>query len=230
MQLEELGFCGRGEAKDFATVERLSLGGELPINTSGGLLGEAYIHGMNGITECVRQLRGTSVNQVPDVEHVLVTAGTGVPTSGLILRAPDRRGSADGLVHDLEVDELRRAVEDLGHRRPRRVETRLSSFVILTGSGPLLALEHDEERDALRVLLVSQREERTSPEFGCSAARSWSIRVASSASLPGFSRIVMSCAHIVLPSRRCRLDPIHADRDLLPGPHARRVVDLDRAG
>ena len=88
MQLEELGFCGRGEAKDFATVERLSLGGELPINTSGGLLGEAYIHGMNGITECVRQLRGTSVNQVPDVEHVLVTAGTGVPTSGLILRAP----------------------------------------------------------------------------------------------------------------------------------------------
>jgi acetyl-CoA acetyltransferase len=85
MQLEELGFCGRGEAKDYATVDRLSLGGELPINTSGGLLGEAYIHGMNGITEAVRQLRGTSVNQVPDVEHVLVTAGTGVPTSGLIL-------------------------------------------------------------------------------------------------------------------------------------------------
>jgi acetyl-CoA acetyltransferase len=85
MQLEELGFCGRGEAKDWATVERLSLGGELPINTSGGLLGEAYIHGMNGITEAVRQVRGTSVNQVPDVEHVLVTAGTGVPTSGLIL-------------------------------------------------------------------------------------------------------------------------------------------------
>jgi acetyl-CoA acetyltransferase len=85
MQLEELGFCARGEAKDFATVERLSLGGELPINTGGGLLGEAYIHGMNGITECVRQIRGTAVNQVPDIEHVLVTAGTGVPTSGLIL-------------------------------------------------------------------------------------------------------------------------------------------------
>ncbi len=84
-QLEELGFCGRGEAKDFATVERLSLGGELPINTNGGLLGEAYIHGMNGITEGVRQIRGTSYNQVDNVEHVLVTSGTGVPTSGLIL-------------------------------------------------------------------------------------------------------------------------------------------------
>jgi len=85
MQLEELGFCGRGEAKEFATVETLSRGGRLPINTSGGLLGEAYIHGMNGITEAVRQIRGESVNQVDGVEHVLVTAGTGVPTSGMIL-------------------------------------------------------------------------------------------------------------------------------------------------
>ena len=62
---------------------------ELPINTNGGLLGEAYIHGMNGITEGVRQVRGTSYNQVDDVEHVLVTSGTGVPTSALIL-APAR--------------------------------------------------------------------------------------------------------------------------------------------
>jgi acetyl-CoA acetyltransferase len=87
MQLEELGFCARGEAKEWATVERLSLGGDLPINTSGGLLGEAYIHGMNGITEVVRQIRGQSCNQVANVEHALVTAGTGVPTSGLILSA-----------------------------------------------------------------------------------------------------------------------------------------------
>jgi len=88
MQLEELGFCARGEAKEFATVENLSLGGALPINTSGGLLGEAYLHGMNGITEAVRQIRGRSCNQLDDVEHVLVTAGTGVPTSGLILSRP----------------------------------------------------------------------------------------------------------------------------------------------
>ena len=88
VQLEELGFCGRGEAKDFATIENLSLGGRLPINTSGGLLGEAYIHGMNGITEAVRQIRGTACNQVSDVEHVLVTAGTGCPTSALIVSQP----------------------------------------------------------------------------------------------------------------------------------------------
>jgi acetyl-CoA acetyltransferase len=84
-QLEEFGFCGRGEAKDFLRDGNVELGGVLPINTHGGQLGEAYIHGMNGIAEGVRQVRGTSVNEVKGVEHVLVTAGTGVPTSGLIL-------------------------------------------------------------------------------------------------------------------------------------------------
>lgn len=86
-QLEELGFCQRGEAKDFVRDGNIELGGGLPINTHGGQLGEAYLHGMNGIAEGVRQVRGTSVNQVADVHHVLVTAGTGVPTSGLILGA-----------------------------------------------------------------------------------------------------------------------------------------------
>jgi acetyl-CoA acetyltransferase len=85
MQLEELGFCGRGEAKDFIADGAIESGGRLPINTHGGQLGEAYLHGMNGIAEGVRQVRGTSVNQVAGAEHVLVTAGTGVPTSGLIL-------------------------------------------------------------------------------------------------------------------------------------------------
>lgn len=84
-QLEEFGFCGRGEAKDFVREQGIQLGQKLPVNTNGGQLGEAYIHGMNGIAEGVRQVRGSSVNQVDNVEHVLVTAGTGVPTSGLIL-------------------------------------------------------------------------------------------------------------------------------------------------
>ena len=85
MQLEEFGFCERGEARNFIADGALEIGGRLPTNTHGGQLGEACIHGMNGIAEAVRQVRGTSVNQVDKVEHVLVTAGTGVPTSGLIL-------------------------------------------------------------------------------------------------------------------------------------------------
>jgi acetyl-CoA acetyltransferase len=84
-QLEELGFCAKGEAKEFVKDGRIELGGALPINTHGGQLGEAYLHGMNGIAEGVRLVRGTSCNQVPNVEHVVVTAGTGVPTSGLVL-------------------------------------------------------------------------------------------------------------------------------------------------
>jgi acetyl-CoA acetyltransferase len=80
-----LGFCGQGEAKDYIADGAIEIGGRLPINTHGGQLGEAYIHGMNGIAEGVRQLRGTSVNQVDNVEQVLVTAGGGVPTPGLIL-------------------------------------------------------------------------------------------------------------------------------------------------
>ncbi len=84
-QLEELGFCGKGEAKDFVRDGNIELGGRLPINTHGGQLGEAYLHGTNGIAEGARLVRGTSVNQVPDLEHVVVTAGTGVPTSGLVL-------------------------------------------------------------------------------------------------------------------------------------------------
>ncbi|RSM61042.1 lipid-transfer protein [Amycolatopsis sp. WAC 01376] len=85
MQLEELGFCGKGEAKDFIGGGTLELDGKLPLNPHGGQLGEAYIHGMNGIAEGVRQLRGDAVNQVDGAARVLVTAGTGVPTSGLVL-------------------------------------------------------------------------------------------------------------------------------------------------
>ncbi|WNE97588.1 lipid-transfer protein [Streptomyces luomodiensis] len=81
MQLEEFGFCGRGEAAGFVAEDAL------PLNTHGGQLGEAYLHGMNGIAEAVRQIRGTSVNQVAEAARVLVTAGTGVPTSGLLLGA-----------------------------------------------------------------------------------------------------------------------------------------------
>ena len=86
MQLETYGFCKYGEGGAFCQGgDRIRLGGELPINTSGGMLAEAYIHGMNMIAEGVRQVRGTSTSQVKDAQNVLVTGGLGVPTTALIL-------------------------------------------------------------------------------------------------------------------------------------------------
>jgi acetyl-CoA acetyltransferase len=84
-QLESYGFCKRGESAAFVRDGNLELGGRLPSNTHGGQLSEAYIHGMNGVNEGVRLIRGTSVNQPKKNDHVLVTAGVGVPTSGMIL-------------------------------------------------------------------------------------------------------------------------------------------------
>jgi len=84
-QLESFGLCGRGEAKDFVKDGALELGGRLPTNTHGGQLSEAYIHGMNGVNEGVRLIRGTSLNQPAKNDCVLVTAGVGVPTSAMIL-------------------------------------------------------------------------------------------------------------------------------------------------
>ena len=63
----------------------IELGGRLPVNTHGGQLSEAYIHGMNGVNEGVRLIRGTSVNQPEKCDHALVTAGVGVPSSAMIL-------------------------------------------------------------------------------------------------------------------------------------------------
>jgi acetyl-CoA acetyltransferase len=83
MQLEALGFCGPGEAKDFIADGNLALDGALPCNTNGGLIGEGYIHGLNLVLEATRQLRGTAVNQVPDARSVLVTASR----TGAILTA-----------------------------------------------------------------------------------------------------------------------------------------------
>jgi acetyl-CoA acetyltransferase len=82
MQLEALGFCGPGEAKDFVADGNLGPAGSLPCNTNGGLIGEGYIHGLNLTLEAVRQLRGTSSNQLPDARTALVAAGR----TGLILR------------------------------------------------------------------------------------------------------------------------------------------------
>jgi acetyl-CoA acetyltransferase len=74
-QLEAFGFCKHGEAKDFLADGHCELTGSIPTNTHGGHAGEAYIHGMNLVTEAVRQLRGTAANQIARARHVLVSSG-----------------------------------------------------------------------------------------------------------------------------------------------------------
>jgi len=86
MQLESFGFCERGEGKDLVREGALDIDGRLPNNTHGGLISEAYIHGINNIAEGVRLIRGESTGQPEKrIDHVLVSSGVGVPTGAMIL-------------------------------------------------------------------------------------------------------------------------------------------------
>jgi acetyl-CoA acetyltransferase len=87
IQLEDWGFCKKGEGGPFVASGEIDLGGRLPINTGGGHLSEGYIHGMNHIVEGVRQIRGTSTSQVAGAETCLVTCTPLPPGSALLLRS-----------------------------------------------------------------------------------------------------------------------------------------------
>lgn len=89
MQLEDYGFCERGEGGPFVESGAIRFdGGSVPVNPHGGQLAEAYIVGMTHIQEAVAQMRGTAINQVADAELALVTGGPAtLPVSGLILGA-----------------------------------------------------------------------------------------------------------------------------------------------
>lgn len=79
IQLAEYGFCGEGEGLAY-----LASAGAVPVNTSGGGLSEAYVHGFNLLVEGVRQVRGTAANQIAGVAHSLVTSGNVVPTGAVV--------------------------------------------------------------------------------------------------------------------------------------------------
>jgi acetyl-CoA acetyltransferase len=86
MQLEDFGFCERGEGGAFIESGALSCSdGSLPTNTHGGSLSEAYIHGLNHVVEGVRSLRGESANPVDNAEVCLVTSAACVPSSAILL-------------------------------------------------------------------------------------------------------------------------------------------------
>jgi acetyl-CoA acetyltransferase len=85
MQLEDWGFCAKGDGGPFVAGGEIDLGGTIPINTGGGHLSEGYIHGMNHILEGVRQIRGESTSQVPGAEVCLVTSTPLPPGSALML-------------------------------------------------------------------------------------------------------------------------------------------------
>lgn len=85
LQLEDYGFCQRGESGAYVADGNVAPDGKVPINTDGGNLSAGYIHGVNHVLEGVRQIRGSSTTQVAGAETCLVTAGIPVPTSALML-------------------------------------------------------------------------------------------------------------------------------------------------
>lgn len=86
LQLEDYGFCKRGESGAYAASGAISSEGSLPINTDGGNLSGGYVHGLNHVVEGVRQMRGTADVQIPNAETCLVTSGPLGVSSALILR------------------------------------------------------------------------------------------------------------------------------------------------
>lgn len=85
--IEGLGFCRKGEGGPFAASGAIRRDGAIPINTGGGMLSEAYIHGWNPIYEAVEQLRGESgMHQIQNNPAIaLVTSGATTQGSGMIL-------------------------------------------------------------------------------------------------------------------------------------------------
>jgi acetyl-CoA acetyltransferase len=78
MTLEDYGFARKGQVGDFVKAGNIEIGGQLPVNTSGGLLSETGMPGMQLIHEGVRQMRGEAALQVKNARHCIVSNQGGV--------------------------------------------------------------------------------------------------------------------------------------------------------
>jgi acetyl-CoA acetyltransferase len=88
MQIEDMGFCAKGEGGAFVASGALDFdGGRLPYNTHGGLLSHAYVLGISHVVETVRQLRGEAANQVDGAEIGVYGGYTGATAGTLVLRS-----------------------------------------------------------------------------------------------------------------------------------------------
>jgi acetyl-CoA acetyltransferase len=89
MQIEDMGFCEKGDGGPFAAGGALHFdGGRLPLNTHGGLLSHAYVLGISHVVELVRQLRREAANPVPDARVAVYGGYTGAMASTLVLARP----------------------------------------------------------------------------------------------------------------------------------------------
>ena len=89
MALCEMGYCEPGDVEAFVGDGRLEgPDAEVPFNTSGGNIAEAYIHGLEMVVEAVRQVRGESTCQVKDVELSLAVGGPGYAPGSAVLFGP----------------------------------------------------------------------------------------------------------------------------------------------
>ncbi|MBI3744020.1 MAG: acetyl-CoA acetyltransferase [Chloroflexi bacterium] len=86
-QVEDFGFCKKGEGGPFVESGNIALTGKIPVGTHGGLLNEGYVHGLNNVAEAVGQLRGRAGRrQVKDAEIALCSGFGGNVGSALLLR------------------------------------------------------------------------------------------------------------------------------------------------
>ncbi len=91
LQIEDIGFCKRGEGAAFIRDKGIGIGGKLPINTHGGLLSHSYLLGVEHVIEAVRQLRGEAGRAQVSNAGIGLVGGLSNPDYGVMILGRDVR-------------------------------------------------------------------------------------------------------------------------------------------